>query len=256
MAPNLLILGGTAQATLLAQAVVDRGLRGTVSLAGRVARPKRTALPQRLGGFGGVAGLATYLRTHQITHVIDATHPFAARISQNAAHACDQAGVPLLSLTRPPWSPTAGDDWMHVPNIAGAVAALGQMQAPRRVMLAIGRMHVGDFAVNPQHFYLLRLVDPPEATPPFPHHRVIVSRGPFTVEGDMDVMRTHGIDLVVSKNSGGAGAYAKIAAARHLRLPVMMIDRPTPPDASRPPHAHDMEAVFAWLIHSGTDLGV
>ena len=239
---------------MLAQAIAAKGVRGTVSLAGRVARPKRTALPQRVGGFGGVAGLAAYLRAHYITDVIDATHPFAVRISHNATRACAQVGIPLIALTRPPWARQDGDRWTAVHDIPAAVAALNG--APRRVMLAVGRMHLADFAVNPQHFYLLRLVDPPDKPPSFPHHHVIVSRGPFTVEGDMALMHTHGIDLIVAKNSGGAGAYAKIAAARRLGLPVVMIDQPALPDAPYPAQVHDVDAVLAWLSHSGTDLGV
>lgn len=251
MQPNLLILGGTTEATAFAKAAAEAGLRGTVSFAGRVERPRRQPLPQRVGGFGGVAGLLAYVQSHQITHVIDATHPFAAQMSRNAVAACTKADVPLMALTRAPWCAAQGDDWTHVPDIAGAVASLNQ--PARRVMLAVGRMHLQEFAPNPQHFYLLRLVDPPAIPPPFPDHHVLVSRGPFTTDDDRALMQDHGIDLVVSKNAGGTGAYAKIAAARELGLPVLMIDRPAIPVR---PEANNVADVMAWIAHTGTDRGV
>ncbi len=251
MAPNLLILAGTTEATALAGAVAGRGMTGTVSFAGRVERPLRQPLPQRVGGFGGTAGLARYLRETRVTHVIDATHPFAVQMSRNAVEASAATGVPLIALTRPEWQAQIGDRWHRVPDIAGAVAALDRPRA--HVLLAVGRMHLTEFAPNPQHHYLLRLVDPPKDPLPFPEADVIVDRGPFDEKSDRALMERHGIELVVSKNSGGTGAYAKIAAARSLGLPVVMIDRPTPP---RRAEVHDMEAVFDWIAHTVTDLGV
>lgn len=222
-----------------------------VSLAGRVARPRAQALPRRVGGFGGAAGLAGYLRANGVTHVVDATHPFAAQMSRNAVAACAETGVPLIALTRPPWREQPGDRWTRAADIAAAVAALDRPSA--RVMLAVGRMHLADFAPNPQHAYLLRLVDPPTAPPPFPQAEVIVDRGPFDESADRALMQRHCIELVVSKNAGGAGAYAKIAAARSLGLPVLMIERPPLP-ARR--EVHDVRAVFDWLAHPGADRGV
>lgn len=235
----------------MCRALDEAGLHGTVSFAGRVKRPVRQPLPQRMGGFGGVAGLMSYLRDNKITHVVDATHPFAAQMSRNAVEACGAAGVPLIALTRAPWQAGAGDAWQHVPDIAGAVAALDRPRAI--VMLAVGRMHLPEFAPNPQHRYLLRLVDPPEAPLPLPDVHVVVDRGPFTEEGDLALMRAHGIDLVVSKNSGGTGAAAKLAAARRLGLPVIMIDRPPLPTRRE---AHAPVEVLDWIAHAGTDLGV
>jgi precorrin-6A/cobalt-precorrin-6A reductase len=251
MAANPLILGGTTEATALCRALAEAGIGGTISFAGRVDRPVRQPLPQRIGGFGGPDGLAAYMRETRVTHLIDATHPFAAQMSCNAVIAAKAAGVPMIALTRAPWAPEPGDRWTRVPDIAGAVAALdGPAQ---RVMLAVGRMHLADFAPNPQHVYLLRLVDPPKGALPFPQANVVVSRGPFTVEGDLDLMRAHRIDTVVSKNAGGTGAHAKIAAARQLHLPVIMIDRPDVPPR---PEAHSVDDVLRWLAHAGTDLGV
>lgn len=251
MRANLLILGGTTEATAFANAAAADELQGIVSFAGRVERPKRQPLRQRIGGFGGVDGLADYLQAEKITHVIDATHPFAAQMSSNATLACAQAKIPLIALTRAPWVKQAGDNWSCVPDIASAASALDIPAC--RVMLAVGRMHLNDFAPNTQHFYLLRLVDAPKDVPPFPDHHVLVSRGPFTESDDRKLMQQHGIDLVVSKNAGGTGAYAKIAAARALGLSVIMIDRPYIPPRTE---AHSVAEVMSWLGHSGIDRGV
>ncbi len=226
-------------------------MQGTVSFAGRVERPRRQPLPQRVGGFGGIEGLVTYLKAEGITHLVDATHPFAAQMSRNAVYACAEAGIPMLALTRAPWAAGPGDRWTHVPDIASAVAALNG--PARRVMLAVGRMHLPDFAPNPQHVYLLRLVDPPETAPPFPEYNVVVDRGPFSVDGDRALMQEHGIDLVVSKNAGGSGASGKLTAARDLGIPVIMIDRPALPDRHE---VSTPQEVLDWLAHAGTDLGV
>jgi len=242
MAPNLLILAGTTEATALARAVAERGLTGTVSFAGRVARPLRQPLPQRVGGFGGAEGLARYLRDANISHVIDATHPFAAQMSRNAVEGCALANVPLVALTRPSWTPEEGDLWQPAADIEAAVSALDR---PRmRVLLAVGRMHLGAFAPNPQHSYLLRLVDPPADPLPFPDATVVVDRGPFSEAEDRALMEAHGIELVVSKNSGGTGAYAKISAARALAIPVIMIDRPPQPARHE---VSTVDEALAWL---------
>lgn len=251
IACNLLILGGTSEASALAQAVAARGLPATLSYAGRVARPKAQPIPQRVGGFGGVAGLAGYLRDQRVTHLIDATHPFAAQISRNAVEACRQAEVPLVALTRPPWRPQEGDRWLEVPDIPAAVASLAG--PPRRVMLALGRLQLAAFAGQPQHRYLLRVVDVPEPPPPLPDHSLVVSRGPFTPAEDEALMRQHRIETLVCKNAGGSGADAKLKAARVLGLPVVMIARPTMP-ARR--EVTSLEALFDWLSHSDADLGV
>jgi len=242
MRVKLLILGGTTEASALARAVAERGLSATLSYAGRVERPRAQPIPVRTGGFGGADGLADWLRAERITHLIDATHPFAARISRNASAAARIAGVRHLALTRPAWSPEPGDRWARVPDIAAAVAALGG--PPQRIMLAIGRMHLAEFADRPQHHYLLRLVDEPTEPPPLPDHTVIVDRGPFTEEADRRLLQTHQIGLIVSKNAGGNGARSKITAARTLGLQVLMIDRP-----ALPPRAEvtTVREVLAWI---------
>ncbi|MDF0488388.1 cobalt-precorrin-6A reductase [Sphingomonas sp. H39-1-10] len=247
---NILILGGTTEASALAAALAARELTATLSYAGRVAKPKPQPVAVRIGGFGGVAGLAAYLSAAGVTHLVDATHPFAARMSANAAAAAARTGVAHLALTRPAWTPQPGDRWYHVADIPGAVAALAG--PARRVMLALGRMHVDAFAAQPQHHYLLRFVDAPREAPGLAHHHVVVDRGPFTVDADIALMRAHEIDLVVSKNAGGRGAEAKLIAARALGLPVLMIDRPRLPPRTE---VDTVAAVLRWIDHTA-DLGV
>lgn len=251
MTDHLLILGGTTEATALAHVLHGAGVDATFSYAGRVARPKRQPLPTRIGGFGGVDGLANYIIEHGITHVVDATHPFAAKMSTNAVAASAQTKANLMALTRPKWVAQAGDDWRHVPDIAGAVAALSG--PAQNVMLAIGRMHLDDFAPCPHHQYLLRLVDAPVGKVPLPNRSIIVDQGPFSVEDDIALMRDYGINLVVAKNAGGSGARAKIDAARSLNIPILMIERPHIPTR---PEVGTAQEVLDWLAHLATERGV
>ena len=237
-------------ASALAAAVAERGIRATLSYAGRTARPRAQPVPVRVGGFGGAAGLGAWLCAEQITHVVDATHPFAAQISVNAVAAAKLAGVPLLALTRPAWREGAGDHWTPVADLDAAVAALDG--PPRRVMLALGRMHVERFAARPQHDYLLRFVDAPDRAPLLPKHRLVIDRGPFTVAGDRQLLEAHGIELIICKNAGGAGAAAKLTAARALGVPVLMIDRPALPPRRT---CDSVAAVLDWLNHA-IDRGV
>lgn len=225
-------------------------MTAVLSYAGRVANPKPQPVPVRIGGFGGVDGLATYLRETGITHLVDATHPFAAQISRHAIAAAAMAGVLHIALTRPAWTPEGGDDWHRVGDIHAAVAALAEPS--RRVMLALGRMHVEAFAAQPQHRYLLRFIDRPDRAIGLPDHHLVIDRGPFTVERDVTLLREHAIDLLVCKNAGGAGAMAKLVAARTLGLPVVMIDRPAIPARNK---VYDVAGVLRWLGHEA-DLGV
>ena len=172
--PHILLLGGTTEATALARLLAERNLSAVLSYAGRTENPRSQPVPVRIGGFGGVDGLARYLRDHQVTHLVDATHPFAATMSAHAGQAAREAGVPLIALTRPAWEPEPGDCWTHAADIDSAVAALNG--PARRIMLALGRMHVDAFAAQPQHHYLLRFVDAPERTPALPHHTLVVDR--------------------------------------------------------------------------------
>ena len=233
----------------MAAALAAAGLDAVYSYAGRTTAPVAAPLPTRTGGFGGAEGLAQWLRDQRITHVIDATHPFAAQISANAALACAAAGVALIALQRPEWTAGAGDRWTHVPDMEAAAAALPAQ--PARVFLAIGRQGLSPFLNRPGHSYLLRLVDPP-AAPPLPGATVVVDRGPFTEAGDRALMQEHGIQIVVAKNAGGDGARAKLAAARQLGLPVVMVAPPAVPER---PEVPTVEEVMGWLRH-GADRGV
>ena len=247
-----MILAGTTEASQLAKEVSAAKIKAVLSYAGRVERPKPQPLPRRMGGFGGVEGLKQYLCENSITHVVDATHPFAVQMSQHAADACAELNLPLIAFSRPEWKPTSADNWTEVADIPTAVSALEG--AKRRIMLALGRMHLQAFEAQPQHRYLLRLVDPPGKDLTLPNRDIVVSRGPFTKEGDLALMRDYKIELVVCKNAGGVASRAKLDAARALSLPVIMIARPKL-DRRRFETA-SLNKVMQWLGHSGTDLGV
>jgi precorrin-6A/cobalt-precorrin-6A reductase len=246
---RILILGGTAEARRLADALAGRPeLAVTLSLAGRTAEPLSQPVPVRRGGFGGAEGLAEYLRAERIDLLIDATHPYADAISANAACAAELAGAKLLAIRRPPWRRVDGDNWIEVADAEEAARALGE--APRRVFLALGRNELEPFATRPQHFYLVRSVDPVDAPLAVPHASYITARGPFGEAEDRALLEQHRIVIVVTKNSGGAATYSKIAAARGLGLPVVMLTRPALPSV---PSVATVEEAFAWLDHAGTE---
>jgi precorrin-6A/cobalt-precorrin-6A reductase len=239
-----LLLGGTGDANALAEALARARIDAVYSYAGRTQIPLGHTLPTRTGGFGGASGLADYMRREQITHLVDATHPFAAEMSRHAIEACAATSTPLIALERAPWARTSGDNWIDVPEIDAAVAALPS--SPARVFLAIGRQHIAPFATKPQHAYTLRFVDAPDGGLPLPNAEVIVSRGPFTLESDRELMTSRRTDILVARNSGGSGARAKIDAARELGIPVIMIARPALPER---PRVESVEQVMAWLGH-------
>ncbi len=246
--PRLLILGGTTEARLLGERLAKRGdVAVTLSLAGRTASPVPHAVPVRVGGFGGAAGLADYLMTENITALIDATHPYASVISQNAAGAARQTGVAFMTLRRPPWTAVAGDRWTEVAGTPAAVRALGE--TPRRVFVALGRNELAPFISAPQHFYLIRSVDPVEPPLPLPHVSYVTARGPFSEADDRALMEAHGIDVVIAKNSGGNAAYGKIAAARARGIAVILLRRP---EASAAPAVETIDDAIAWLDHALT----
>lgn len=244
-------MGGTTEASQLAGALAEAGLDAVFSYAGRTDAPKAQPLPMRVGGFGGVEGLASFLRDGGFTHLIDATHPFAAQMSRNAVAAAAATGTPLLAFERPGWTETPGDDWHRVADMDAAVAALPDL--PARIFLAIGRQNIAAFAARPRHHYLLRLVDPPERALPLPDAHVILDRGPFTLAGDLALMREHRVTHLVAKNAGGGGAEAKLIAARALGLPVILIDRPALPPRRT---AASVSAVMVWLAHPAIPRGV
>jgi precorrin-6A/cobalt-precorrin-6A reductase len=226
---RILILGGTAEARALAGALAERkDLTVRLSLAGRTAEPLPQPVPVRVGGFGGPEGLADYLRAERIGVLIDATHPYAAEISANAVAAAQAAGVKLIALRRPPWRKVQGDLWTEVETMEEAVEALGQ--APRRVFLALGRKELRPFEAAPQHVYIVRSVDPVDPPLAVPHAIYLTARGPFSEDEDRALIERHRIEAIVAKNSGGDATYGKIAAARALHLPVIMLKRPALPE--------------------------
>jgi precorrin-6A/cobalt-precorrin-6A reductase len=245
MTHRILILGGTTEARQLAGKLAARAdVSLTLSLAGRTENPVAQGVPTRVGGFGGADGLAAFLRETRIELLVDATHPYAAQISANAAAAADEAGVPIVALRRPGWEPAEGDRWTLVDSIAGAVTALGS--APRRVFLALGRQEVAAFEAASQHHYLIRSVDPVEPRLAVPDATYFLARGPFREADERALLLEHRIDVVVSKNSGGEATYGKIAAARALGVEVVMIRRPTLPDVAS---AETVEALAAMVDH-------
>ena len=239
-----LLLGGTGDANALAEALARARIDAVYSYAGRTQIPLGHTLPTRIGGFGGARGLADYIKQQRITHVIDATHPFAVEMSRHAVAACAATNTSLIALERAPWMRMSGDNWIEVADIDAAVDALPD--APARVFLAIGRQHIAPFAAKPQHGYTLRFVDAPDSALPLQNADLIVSRGPFTLESDRALMTSRKIDILVARNSGGNGARAKIDAARELGIPVIMIARPALPDR---PRVESVEQAMAWLGH-------
>ncbi|MHB1837408.1 MAG: cobalt-precorrin-6A reductase [Solirubrobacteraceae bacterium] len=217
------MLGGTAEARELAAALHAQEVAVTSSLAGRVARPRLPVGEVRIGGFGGPDGLAEWLRSHAVAAVVDATHPFAERISASAAAACRLTGTPLLRLERPGFSERPGDRWVWVDDLAAAARAIPGRGT--RVLLTTGRQGLPAFAGDAATWFLIRCVDPPE--PPLPaRHELILDRGPYTLAGELALIDRHRIDLVVTKDSGGPLTVAKLDAARERRLAVIVVRRP------------------------------
>ncbi len=242
---HVLILGGTTEARRLAELLVAElpaGSRVTSSLAGRVARPKLPPGEVRVGGFGGADGLADWLRSHRVHALIDATHPFAGTITFNAAAAAAAAHVPLLMLRRPGWVPGPGDDWHPVGSLAEAAEALPALG--RRVFLTTGRMGLAAFAGLDELWFLMRSVDAPE--PPYPARmETLLDRGPFTLEGERELIRRHRVDVLVTKDSGGAATAPKLTAAREASIPVVVVRRPPVPGGGAV--AGTPEEALAWL---------
>jgi precorrin-6A/cobalt-precorrin-6A reductase len=241
---RVLVLGGTFEASKLAELLAGQsGISSMLSFAGRTTALRAPQIPYRVGGFGGVDGLNAYLEAERIDVLVDATHPFAEQISRHAAIAAARTKVPLVVLSRSAWVAQPGDHWIDVAEMAAAAAALGR--EPRRVFLTIGRLQIGAFAAAPQHFYLIRTIEPLARPPNLPHHRAILGRGPFAFEAEEKLMREESIDAVVTKNSGGEAAFAKLRAARHLGLPVVMVARPQQASGLV---LHDPADVIAFLL--------
>jgi precorrin-6A/cobalt-precorrin-6A reductase len=186
--------------------------------------------------------LAAFLAREHIDAVVDATHPFASRMSANAVAACDATGTPLVVFTRPPWTPEPDNHWIEVANIDDAVAALGTKR--RTVFLTQGRLQLAAFARAPQHRYIVRAIDRPADVDRLPDHKLILARGPFSVPEELALMKSERIEALVTKNSGGRAIYAKIEAARTLGIEVIIVRRPPAPETET---LHDLDAVLAWI---------
>ncbi|MGR4882599.1 cobalt-precorrin-6A reductase [Streptomyces sp. LARHCF249] len=276
---HVLILGGTTEARRLAVELAAAGTRAgaaadgahagsapdagtarrgpaervrvTTSLAGRVAAPVLPPGETRIGGFGGPAGLAAWISAHQVTHLVDATHPFAERMSFNAAEAAALSGVPLLALRRPGWTPEPGDAWTYADSLADAAELLPALGT--RAFLTTGRTGLHGFAHLTETWFLVRSVDPPpdfvrgdpQASPVPPRLEVLLARGPFTLADERELLARHRIDVLVTKDSGGTATSPKLTAAREAGIPVLVVRRPAVPQGVV--EAESVAAALHWL---------
>jgi precorrin-6A/cobalt-precorrin-6A reductase len=259
---TVLVLGGTSEARALAARLAGQpGVRVISSLAGRVRDPAIPAGEVRVGGFGGAAGLADWTRAEGVDAVVDATHPFAETISAHAVAACARTGLPLLRLTRPGWQPQPGDDWHQAGSLAEAAAILPELG--QRVFLTTGRQGLSAFAAPPSAaptsaappsaaptsaalaglWFLIRCVDPPSGAMPA-NREVLLARGPYTRDAEHALMRRFAIDVLVTKNSGGSLTEGKLAAARDLGIPVVVVRRPHP---SAAPSTYGVDDAVSWV---------
>ena len=239
---KILILGGTQEATELAKKAANLpNIQVKVSLAGRTSQ---TAISQnlRIGGFGGISGLIKYLKEEKIDLLIDATHPFAAKISENAAIATGNLGIPRLMLVRSAWESVIDDKWIEVENIQAAAAILPGLA--KRVFLTIGRQELTAFTLE-NVWFLMRAIEKPLSDIVLPKGLLLLKRGPFDQDSEIQLLQKHNIDTVVSKNSGGDATYAKIIAARELGIKVVMVKRPMLPQGEL---VEDVESALRWIL--------
>ncbi|MDP9377310.1 MAG: cobalt-precorrin-6A reductase [Actinomycetota bacterium] len=247
--PRVLILGGTGEARELAGELDRAGVPVVSSLAGRVSRPRLPAGEVRVGGFGGPEALARWLDEQGIAAVVDATHPFAERMSVSAAAACAAVAVPLLRVERPGWSPVEGDHWHWVDDLGQAAVAVPEIGS--RAFVTSGRQGLGAFAHDKRTWFLIRCVDPPEVALP-PRHLLVLDRGPYTLERELALFDAHGLDVLVTKDSGGSQTEAKLAAAQARSVPVVIVRRPARPDVAT---VTTVAAALDW-VQSGYRRGV
>lgn len=240
---RVLILGGTGDAiALAAQVSMLPGVTVITSLAGRTLQPIAPVGDVRVGGFGGADGLVAYLREHGIDVLIDATHPFAAQMSWNAAAAATTIDIPHLMLVRPEWKKVMGDRWLEVETVEAAAQAIPM--TAKRIFLTIGRQQLAPFAPLSDRWFLMRSIDPPPSDLPLPKGKLLLDRGPFTLDSERELLKKYEIEAIVSKNSGGDATYTKIIAARELELPIMMVQRPVMPVGER---VSDVASAVGWL---------
>ncbi len=238
----LLILGGTQEASELAKKAANlEGIEIKLSLAGRT-NPASTSINSRVGGFGGVVGLIEYLKQEKIDLLIDATHPFAAKISHHASIAAENLGLPRLMLIRPEWQSIMGDKWIEVENMSAAAKVL--TGCAKRVFLTIGRQEVTAFTQVENIWFLMRMIEKPSSDIVLPKGLLLLERGPFDRDLEKQLLKKHNIDTVISKNSGGKSTYGKIIAARELGLKVVMVKRPILPPGE---YVEDVESALEWV---------
>jgi precorrin-6A/cobalt-precorrin-6A reductase len=243
MTTRVLVLGGTTEASEIVAALASEpDLHVVLSLAGRTERPAAHPVPVRVGGFGGVDGLVRHLSEAAVDLLVDATHPFAAVMGVHAAQAGAVTGIPRLKVVRPAWEPEPGDRWTSVADVAAAAAELAR-QSPRRALLTVGRQELEPFRTVPVPL-LVRSIDPPDLTG-FRSARVLLERGPFSLDHERDLLRREAIDVLVTKNSGGRATAPKLAAARELGVAVVMVERPAVPSGAQVGTAAD---AVAWVL--------
>ncbi len=245
MGRRILILGGTEDARSLAELLNEEtDCEVITSLAGRTSQPAEQAGTVRVGGFGGADPLQSYLSENEVDLLIDATHPYAAQISANAARASAGAGVPCFRLERPAWAPLDADNWIHVKTAEEAAAAL---PAGARALVTLGTGGLAPFLDRLDIQVTGRVIERP-AEPPMPPHKIMVARPPFALEDELLLMRTEHITHLVSKNSGGKKMAPKIAAARELKIPVVMVDRPKLPEIETARNLNHALAIMGRLL--------
>ncbi len=237
-------MGGTSEARKLCHQVSERKTDAIVSFAGRVTNIESQPLPTRTGGFGGVLGLVDFIVQRKISHLVDATHPFSANISENAIEAARLTGVRFATLERPAWVPCPDDNWFRVKSVEEAIDTLSDQKD--RIFLAIGRKNILGFLNRKANFYLLRVVETAPEISSKSDYKIIYGKGPYKFENDKKILIDYNITKIIAKNSGGVGSRAKIDAARVLEIPVVMIDRPK---ISYRKIFETVEETMDWLFH-------
>lgn len=248
MAAKVLILGGTRDAYKLAERLHGKGIAVTTALAGVTHNPRRPAGALHIGSLGGAKGLAAFLQANGFTHLVDATHPYAAQISANAVAGAEEACVPLIRLNRPAWEPPPGANWREFDALENA---LGALPAGARVLATIGSKQLPTLLQWNAGRLVIRMLDRPAGDPPA-HAEIIIGRPPFAERDEEALMRDRRITHLLTKNSGGSASWSKISAASKLGLGIFVLQRPALPLALQAHQAHqaiDLEAVEAF-VHS------
>jgi precorrin-6A/cobalt-precorrin-6A reductase len=244
---KILLLGGTTEAREIAEVLATcTEADSLMSLAGRTTFPAKFPIPVRIGGFGGAEGLASFLRANAFDLLLNATHPYADRMWNNAIDAAKLADVPLVAFHRPAWAPAAGDKWSEVDGVAGAIAVLGRRKA-RNVFLPLGHKELVKFEAVPRHRYLIRAIETFDPPLKLPRASYIKARPPFDKASEIELLKKHEIEVMIVKNSGGSASYAMIVAARELGIEVIVINRPFVPDIA---HAKNVAEVVQAAVHA------